>query len=531
MSILDFDKRQWMSLAFGAIGLVIGLYGFREWRLANASQNWPSTTGAITQSESDFDADGGWHFNVKFSYVVGGRTYTGTRVRYGRIGTGRRSVERLERRYPVDRSVDVFYNPDDPSLSALERGSTVPLGAVVALLMAVAFLGVAVVNFVPGADARASAVANKVFGSLASIGEAALAILDRAPAQASVRAGPPDAEVFARLARRTRRNPLINTPQVLNLGDRTLIRRNHRRMLLPLLFLGVVGCGMAVGGYQQFQFEDPSQYRRTVGGTLLGVSACLLCLAAWSVLWQGLVAWDRDSDSLMVRYGCSLFPRWIQLDKPLNVALQRGHDAGVIWKNHSVVSLTQGNHDGPAFHLAYAQSSDTTLATYHELAGFVDGECTNNLTFKVMLPSGRWIKLVRQATWQAGRGHYRRNIVHFRSPRVATIEQELTRFGDAHEPRPYVSRLELRDDAIAFEYSDGRTENIRQSECLALQICKEDWTMRYSRYEINLVLRSPRGKRVNLVSYDSPPDEEPADIYDTAEQITAMFDLQTMDHI
>jgi hypothetical protein len=274
-----------------------------------------------------------------------------------------------------------------------------------------------------------------------------------------------------------------------------------------------------------------------------GTAAVLLVLlsvwyATWGILWQGRIYWHQDGDVLKIRRGCIFFPHWIEVkNESLRLTLQRGSDANISpWMHgYAVLTLNVPDRD-EAVQLAYSMTSDATVACYHELETFVRGECVNNLVFRVLLPNGNWIKLSRTATWSGGRNVYFQSTVRFPSPRVATIEQIATKlsrqgFSLTGASNVYVNGINRGDDEIRLAYSDGHVEKIARSNCLALQICKEDGMMRYSRFEINLVLSEPEGKRITLVSYDMPPPDEPLDIYETAEQMGTMLDLKVMDHL
>jgi hypothetical protein len=65
---------------------------------------------------------------VKYTYSVGDRGYTNDRYRYGDMGTpGNRSKQIVEA-FPVGKSVDVYYPPDDPADSVLVVGLEEQLG-------------------------------------------------------------------------------------------------------------------------------------------------------------------------------------------------------------------------------------------------------------------------------------------------------------------------------------------------------------------------------------------------------------------
>lgn len=89
---------------------------------AAALPAWPSAPGTITESRSDpggHDGSGPYHI-VGYAFVVDGRARTGDRVTFDVTGADEEEVAARLKRYPVGKRVDVRYDPDDPSVCALE---------------------------------------------------------------------------------------------------------------------------------------------------------------------------------------------------------------------------------------------------------------------------------------------------------------------------------------------------------------------------------------------------------------------------
>lgn len=86
---------------------------------ALASREWPSTSGRIIRSEVFVDDEGATAL-VTYEYSVNGVSYGQSRIGSGNYGDARpsRSVER----YPKDKEVLVYYNPEDPGSALLEPG-------------------------------------------------------------------------------------------------------------------------------------------------------------------------------------------------------------------------------------------------------------------------------------------------------------------------------------------------------------------------------------------------------------------------
>ncbi len=62
-------------------------------------------------------------FDIDYLYLVGDEVYDGHRVNVGWRCFGSESkINEMARRYPSGRQVDVYYNPQNPSISMLEPG-------------------------------------------------------------------------------------------------------------------------------------------------------------------------------------------------------------------------------------------------------------------------------------------------------------------------------------------------------------------------------------------------------------------------
>lgn len=89
---------------------------------------WPETTGEITRSLVFNAGDEGYqlsdsHFSVRYKYSVGGVEFTGTNYRLRSDATqGVWYAERLASRFPVGKTVPVYYDRENPERSVLMRG-------------------------------------------------------------------------------------------------------------------------------------------------------------------------------------------------------------------------------------------------------------------------------------------------------------------------------------------------------------------------------------------------------------------------
>ena len=113
-------------LIFGAVGLGLFIGGALSYRNALATQSWPTAEGRITFSEiyESRDEDGtSYGLNIGYNYAVEDRPYTGTRISLTDYSSSRNYAEGLAEEYPVGKTVQVHYDPADPTKSVLETGA------------------------------------------------------------------------------------------------------------------------------------------------------------------------------------------------------------------------------------------------------------------------------------------------------------------------------------------------------------------------------------------------------------------------
>lgn len=110
-------------LAFWSAG-VLFFDGCAVWLLVKnvAAQSYPSVAGEITVSEPA-ETDGSARWKVQFRYSMEGRELTGDRRTFavGNFSNRRQDVPSFADQFVVGKPVEVFYNPSDPSDSALDR--------------------------------------------------------------------------------------------------------------------------------------------------------------------------------------------------------------------------------------------------------------------------------------------------------------------------------------------------------------------------------------------------------------------------
>lgn len=138
-----------IGLTFAAIGLYLVLRSRRMGTSFKASLNWPSAPGKIVSNEiiarSEF-AEPGERAIVRFTptviyeYAVGGSPLTGSTIRVAKPTVlSRESAQSILNPYYPGASVSVFYDPQAPATSVLERAK--PKGRIFMTLAGLVFAG------------------------------------------------------------------------------------------------------------------------------------------------------------------------------------------------------------------------------------------------------------------------------------------------------------------------------------------------------------------------------------------------------
>lgn len=119
-----------VSLLLVAVGVGVSMWGSHIKELAAASENWPTAEGRITASEvtshrnTDTDRDYYYSAHVEYAYTVNGTRYSSDAVTVGDYSTtGPGDAQRIVDRYPVNKTVSVRYDPEDPGMAILEPGA------------------------------------------------------------------------------------------------------------------------------------------------------------------------------------------------------------------------------------------------------------------------------------------------------------------------------------------------------------------------------------------------------------------------
>lgn len=119
-------------LIFLGVGLILFAVGAYQINHGMASTKWPTVQGVITVAELgkqlDRDIDNNrtsttYSADISYDYLVDDQPYVNGSVHFGAMKSSDPSVARaMLQRYPVGKSVTVFYNPARPQQAVLEPG-------------------------------------------------------------------------------------------------------------------------------------------------------------------------------------------------------------------------------------------------------------------------------------------------------------------------------------------------------------------------------------------------------------------------
>lgn len=114
-----------LALGLGALGGGLWLY-LRTRAKGKASLTWPTAAGTVKTAEvRKYRTKGGPQFmaHATYKYSVNGRAYTGDRIRFGQYAGAQAAADADVAKYAPNTSVQVRYDPRDPSVSTLEPGT------------------------------------------------------------------------------------------------------------------------------------------------------------------------------------------------------------------------------------------------------------------------------------------------------------------------------------------------------------------------------------------------------------------------
>ncbi len=140
-----------LILLMGATGL---WYSLQDIRTSYEISTWPSTEGEITSSgstpASGRSAERRHHLEIRYKYKVKEKELQGQGLFPSKMERAykKRKVEQVVKSYPVGKRVRVYYDPEEPENSSLNKSatSTTWLGLVFgAIISAVGFWALLVV--------------------------------------------------------------------------------------------------------------------------------------------------------------------------------------------------------------------------------------------------------------------------------------------------------------------------------------------------------------------------------------------------
>ncbi|NOZ13160.1 MAG: DUF3592 domain-containing protein [Acidobacteria bacterium] len=120
------------ALIFGGLGIFL-LFGWvQNLQMAHASKSWPSVQGTVVSSrvvriqeltdKKKKRPQYSYKPLVKYSYSVEGQGYLSSRISFGDYYTNKRDHARhIVAAYPAGKTVRVYYDPEAPMHSVLER--------------------------------------------------------------------------------------------------------------------------------------------------------------------------------------------------------------------------------------------------------------------------------------------------------------------------------------------------------------------------------------------------------------------------
>ncbi|MCK9614104.1 MAG: DUF3592 domain-containing protein [Candidatus Omnitrophica bacterium] len=164
INLSERDRAIRMKLAVGLVIVFVSLavwMGSGIYRQAEngvSSSQWPSTEGYIVSSEITRHANGSsrrlratrYSPNIYYTYKINGIEYEGRRLTFMNSSGGKSWAEQKVNNYPAGKRVDVYYKPQDLTISVLEPGATMKwliLSSGAILIFCVVFLLIAYVCY------------------------------------------------------------------------------------------------------------------------------------------------------------------------------------------------------------------------------------------------------------------------------------------------------------------------------------------------------------------------------------------------
>jgi len=162
--VIKNGERRWFAV-FMVAGIAVSCWAANQLWKAFASTRWPSAEGRVISSSVEMVEEvhrlrrgsrieaPAYRAAVTYSYRVGDALYTGDRVSFGDYSSSIPGHARnICERYPPGKTIEVYYDPEDPRVSVIEPG--VSVGAVMPLLIGLVFVTVGVIGLFGSAILR-----------------------------------------------------------------------------------------------------------------------------------------------------------------------------------------------------------------------------------------------------------------------------------------------------------------------------------------------------------------------------------------
>ena len=137
--------------AFFLGGAAALFFGYRNRQKATESLNWPKVQGTITEAEvkKDYDTDAEgfttttYAPKIQYQYQVGEEEFTNDQISFGgtRTYSSSKKAEEALSQYPVNGSVTVYYNPENPKEAVLVQGTK---GTMTLIIVGAVFIAISI---------------------------------------------------------------------------------------------------------------------------------------------------------------------------------------------------------------------------------------------------------------------------------------------------------------------------------------------------------------------------------------------------
>lgn len=121
---LQLRKEHEMQILFILIGVFLLGVGIYMRKKSTEAQSWPSTNGIIIESEARIiPGISGLSLTVKYIYRINDIDYESNKISWAGHSGSDKAARDLEKKYLVNKSVCVYYDPKDPSNAVLENNT------------------------------------------------------------------------------------------------------------------------------------------------------------------------------------------------------------------------------------------------------------------------------------------------------------------------------------------------------------------------------------------------------------------------